>query len=151
MGGPHPLPARNPVPITVPLGLDACEPRMGIRWTTKIVLFKREQSSAGHEQCRRGMGIGSRWTRRGWSLASEPIVGTERSPDMDGTADTVIIGAGQVGLAMSWCLRDRPIASRPPRPRNVAAQRAIHPRRDQRDSALNTALDLRAGKRRAFP
>jgi hypothetical protein len=66
---------------------------------------------------RRGMGIGSRWTRRGWSLASEPVVETERSPDMDGTAGTVIIGAGQVGLAMSWCLRDRPIASRPPRTR----------------------------------
>ena len=66
---------------------------------------------------RRGMGIGSRWLRRGWSLASEPVEETERRPDMDGTAGTIIIGAGPVGLTMSRCLRNRPTASRPPRTR----------------------------------
>ena len=124
---------------------------MRIRWTTKIVLFKREQSSAGHEQCPPRNGYRFPMAPAGLVPSVGTVVETERSPDMDGTAGAVIIGAGQVGLAMSWCLRDRPIASRPPRPRNVAAQRAIHPRRDQRGSALNTALDLRAGKRRAFP
>src|SRR3954453_11928296 len=117
MGGPHPLPARNPVPITVPLGLDACDPRMGIRWTTKIGLFKREQSSAGHEQCPPRNGYRFPMDPAGLVPSVGTVEETERSPDMDGTADTVIIGAGQVGLAMSWCLRDRPIASRPPRTR----------------------------------
>jgi putative flavoprotein involved in K+ transport len=45
--------------------------------------------------------------RRGWSLASELVEETERSGDMGGNAGTIIIGAGQAGLAMSRCLRDR--------------------------------------------
>ena len=102
---------------------------MRIRWTTKIVLFPVSNQAWDMGSARRGMGIGSRWTRRGWSLASEPVEETERSPEMDGTAGTVIIGAGQVGLAMSWCLRDRPPLPDRRGRANVAAQRVIHPPR----------------------
>ena len=102
---------------------------MRIRWTTKIVLFKREQSSAGHEQCPSRNGYRFPMDPAGLVPSVEPVVGTERSPDMDGTAGTVIIGAGQVGLAMSWCLRDRPPLPDRRGRANVAAQRVIHPPR----------------------
>jgi len=66
---------------------------------------------------------------------------------MDGTADTVIIGAGQVGLAMSWCLRDRPIASRPPRTRERSCPASHSP--TTRSAGLRAEHGARPASRKA--
>jgi hypothetical protein len=61
---------------------------------------------------------------------------------MDGTAGTIIVGAGPVGLAMSRCLRNRPRFQTAADARTDLTSEAVtHDAISRTDSALNTALD----------